>query len=366
MSRFTLLPRLNTLADRMAFNWAVRESLYQHLSAQMTNGIDINQALTSFCKRLQRRNKPSSLKIVRGIERRLRDGSTLASALKPWVTSDEVSLIASGELSSTLPRSFDLIIESQHRISRVRRSLQGTVRRPVILGVAVYAMLWAIGTYMTPTFQLILPAENAHGMSSLLYFLGDVAQSAYVILIPLVASVLFSVIKWSLPRWGGRYRILAERFFPFSYYRDMEGYAWLMSFSALLRADMPDTDILKFQLKNANPWLSERLNSLRRRMLNGMSLQEALLGKDKAHPEPFGFPNPDRVDDIASLSGLPDFPERIATIAGQWAEELERKTRQSTERAGLWMDVVMYAIVTVLVLSINAISIQFSHIPGLI
>lgn len=365
MSTFFLMGRLTAWADRFAFNWEIREALYRHLSAQMSNGIPVDQALENFCARLQRRNKPSSQKIVRGVARRMRDGSTLSSALTPWVTPEEAGLIASGEMSASLPRSFDLIIESQQRIIRVKRSFKGAIRRPIILGVAVYAALWALGAYMTPAFQLIMPAENAKGLSSLLYIMGDLARGFQMLLVPAVLILLIGCIKWSLPRWRGRNRIVAERYFPFSFYRDMEGYTWLMSFSALLRAGMTDVDILKFQTKTANPWLTERLIAMRRRMLNGLSLHEALLRKDKSHPKPFGFPNPDIVDDISSLSGFPDFPERIGIIAAQWAEELERKTSQSAEKAGFWMEMVMYAIVTLLALSINAISIQFSNVPGL-
>ena len=365
MSALSFTERLTAWAERIAFNWEIREALYRHLSAQISNTIPVDQALENFCARLMRRNKPSSLKIVRHVARRMRDGSTLSAALSPWVTSEEAGMIASGEMSSSLPRAFDLIIESKLRITRVQRSFKGAVRRPVLLGGIVYAMLWAIGTYMAPDFQTIMPAEKATGWASLLYIMGDLARGLQMVLVPVVLMLLYGLVRWSLPRWGGRYRVVAERHFPYSFYRDMEGYTWLMSFSAMLRAGMSDVDILKFQAKTANPWLLERLTALRRRMVDGKSLSDALLGKDTLHRLPFGFPNPDIVDDIGSLSGFPDFPERIGIVAVQWADELERKTLRSAEKAGMWMDIVMYAIVTMLALSINAISIQFSTVPGL-
>lgn len=359
-----LSARITAAGDRMAFNWKIRESLYRHLSAQVGNGIPVEIALDSFSTRLQRRKKISSEKIVGDVSRRMRDGSTLANALSQWVPQDEIGVISSGELSGNLPRSLDLVIEAKRRIARVNNALKSSMISPAIYVIAVFGMIWAIGKYVTPGLQQALPKEKAHGIVYGLYAAGDFANTWWSALPPIILICAIIWIVRSLPKWTGRRRIVAEHFFPYSFYRDINGYTWLMSFSALLRAGIADVEILKRQIKQAEPWLKERLHALWWRMENGTSLSEALLAKGKNGMPPFGFPNPDIVDDITSLHGFPDFPEKIAVLAVQWAEELEATTLARAKAFGFWMEIVMYGVMGLLMVAINSMSTQMGSVSG--
>lgn len=356
--------RITAAGDRMAFNWKVRESLYRHLSAQVGNGITIEIGLETFRSRLQRRKKISSDKIIANIGRKMRDGSTLANALGQWVPQDEVNVISSGELSGNLPRSLDLVIEAKRRIARVNSALKSSMVSPAIYLVAVYGMLWAIGRFVTPSLEQALPKEKAKGIVYGLYAAGDFANSWWALIPPVLFALLIYVIIKSLPIWIGKKRIAAESFFPYSFYRDINGYTWLMTFTALLRAGMADVEILKRQVNQASPWLKERLSSLWSRMENGKSLPAALLEKGKNGMPAFGFPNPDIVDDISSLAGFPDFPEKIAILATQWSEELEASTLARAKAFGFWMEIVMYLVMGILMIAINSMSTQIGTVAG--
>lgn len=359
-----LSARIIAAGDRMAFNWKVREALYRHISAQQGNGIALEIVLETFRTRLQRRKKVSSDKIVADVSRRMRDGSTLANALAQWVPQDEIGVISSGELSGNLPRSLDLVVEAKRRIARVNNALKSSMISPAIYVLAVLGMLWAIGRFVTPGLQQALPKEKAQGIVYGLYAASDLANSWWALLPPAVLGCAIIWVIQSLPKWTGRYRIVAENFFPYSFYRDIQGYTWLMSFSALLRAGVADVEILKRQMAQASPWLKERLHSLWWRMENGMSLSEALLAKGKKGMQPFGFPNPDIVDDITSMHGFPDFPEKIAVLAMQWAEELETSTLARAKAFGFWMEIVMYGVMGVLMVAINSMSTQMGSVAG--
>jgi type II secretory pathway component PulF len=350
--------------DRMAFNWKVREALYRHLSAQVGNGVTTESALETFRARLQRRKRVSSDKIIADVSRRMRDGSTLAKALGQWIPRDEIGIITSGELSGGLPRALNLVIESRRRVNRVNRAIRQALRSPMIYMVAVYAMLWTIGAFVTPSLQQALPHERTQGIVSGLYSAGDFANSWFALLPPFLLISLVAAVIYSLPRWTGKHRIWAEQFFPYSFYRDTEGYAWLMSFSALLQAGVADVEILRRQMELASPWLKERLYALWWRMENGSSLSAALLAKGKNGMPPFGFPNPDIADDISSMHGFGDFPEKISVLAMQWAEELEVSTLDFAHRFGFWVEMFMYAVMILMIVAINAMSTQMGNVPG--
>lgn len=363
--RASLASRITVAGDRMAFAWRVRQALYRHLSAQVGNSIPVEVALEKFRARLQRRKKTSADKIVEDVTRRMRDGSTLADALAKWIPQDEVSVINSGELSGNLPRSLDLVVESKQRVARVNGAMKTAMVSPAIYSVAIYGMLWAIGRYVVPGLQQALPKERAQGLVYGLYVSGDLANSLWALIPPTLLAFFIGLVVYSLPRWKGRWRIAAEDFFPYSFYRDIQGYTWLMGFAALLRAGMADVEILKRQSEQATPWLRERLRALWWRMDNGASLPAALMTKGKNGMQPFGFPNPDIVDDIASMAGFSDFSERISVVAVQWAAELESSTLARAKSFGFAMEIAMYAVMGLLMIAINSMSTQMGTVPGM-
>lgn len=351
--------------DQLAFNWKVREGLYRHLASKVANGVPVDSALEIFRERLQRRNKLSSDKIVADVSRRMRDGSTLAGALSRWIPADEVSIIQSGELSGNLPRALNLLVEAKRRVARVNAAIKSALTNPVIYFIAVFGTIWTIGRYVIPGLEQSLPTERASGSVYALYVIGDFVNSYWVLLpLFLLAITGFIVVK-SFPRWTGANRIRAENFFPYSFYRDSQGYVWLMSFAALLRANMVDTEILKSQMVRANPWLRERLHAIWWRMDNGASFSAALLAKGKNGMPAFGFPNPDIVDDISSLAGFADFPDKISILATEWADELEQSVLDGAKKFGAKMEMVMYVIILFVILAVNTMSSQMGSVPGL-
>lgn len=344
------------------FNWKIRSAFYRHLSAQMGNERPALNALEDFHNRLVRRKAKTAAGIVVDMMRRMQDGRSLAEAVTPWVPIEEAFIISSGEQSGEISASFDLVVASKERLIRVKRSLKSAMFHPAVYLVATYVMLWVIGSQVLPALTGSIPKEKAMGVAKYLYVMGEFATS-WMALLPVVLGVgVFGGVVFSLPRWRGSGRVAAENYFPYSFYRDLRGYEWMLGFLTLLRAGMPDVDILKRQLKHANPWLTERLVAVRRRMQNGASLGEALRPDDGMHYE---FPNPDLIDDITSMNGFPDFPERMTRISDQWAEELERRTTAFGKALGLVAELLMYGVLTFLVFAINSLSSQMGSAAGM-
>ncbi|WP_304350912.1 type II secretion system F family protein [Comamonas testosteroni] len=356
-----LVKKLVKLGDTMAFSWPVRQGLYKHLAAQVGNTIPVEAALDNYRLRLQRRGRVSSDKVVADISRRMKDGSSLATALSNWVPVEEVSIISSGELAGNLPNSLDLLIESKRRSDAVVNAAKAAMVRPAMYALSVFGFVWYLGRFIIPELKSALPQEKAQGMALYMFKAGNFANSWYAIIPLIVVALLMLAVVKSLPKWTGKYRIKAEGFFPYNFYRDTQGYAWLMAFTALLRAGMADTNILKTQSKHASPWLNERLKSIMWRMDNGSSLPDALLAKSK-NGYPLSFPNPDVVDDIASMAGFADFPERISKIATTWAVELEESVREKAVRFGVIAEAAMYGVIVLLLISVNSMSEQLSSV----
>jgi len=361
----TFVAAITHWADKIAFSWKVREEFYSQIANQQSNGIAIEAILALFRQRLQRQKRISSDKIIADVARKMRDGSTLANALSEWIPQDEVFVISSGELAGKLPDALRLLIDSKRRIAKVTAALKSAAISPAVYLLAVYGLVWVIGVKVIPTLEQVLPYERSSGLVRGLFIGGRFANSWFAILPPIIAVIVIYAVLKSFPKWTGKYRIFAEQFFPYSYYRDIQGYTWLGSFTALFRAGVSDVEILKRQTKLASPWLKERLHSVSLRMENGKKLSEALMEKGKNGMPPFGFPNPDIVEEIAVINGFPDFAEKMSLVSIQWADELESKTLARAKKYGFWMEVIMYGVIGILMMAINAMSTQLGNIPGM-
>lgn len=345
--------------NRWAFSWSVRAALYRHLAVQVSNDISQIRALETFQLRLERQKRKSCLVVVRDIVRRMQDGASLSAALREWVPIDEALTISGAESAGRVGRAFELLVDSKARIARVRRTMAGAFATPAVYLFAIYGMLWAIGTFFLPSIEKAVPERDIHGAGALLFTLGHFATSWWMLLPVALAIGCIAWTYWALPNWVGRQRVWAERWFPFNLYRDINGYVWLMTFAAMLQAGMSDTRILEDQSRTAGPWLRQRVSAVRRRMLNGEGLAPALLATK------LDFPNPELVDDIGSMAGFADFPGRIMRRAEQWADELEWTTQARVRALGFAFDVAMYALMLLVLVGINSLSVQVGNVPGL-
>lgn len=352
------------LGDRLLFNWKTRVSLYRHLSTQISNDVNTLDSLNRFLVRTEKKKSKTVAKIIRAMVRAMKNGQSLSNAMAPWIPVDESMIISSGEISGNVSRAFELVIESKERAQRVSNTLKSALFSPAIYIMAIMGMLWGIGEYVVPSLALALPPDRATGLIGGLYSASAFATSWWALLPIGILAALIALVVWSLPRWGGPYRIIAERHFPWSFYRDIQGYTWLLGFSALLRAGMSDVDILSRQIERANPWLRERLVVIRRQMTNGAGLSEALAGL-KIGGKHAEFPSPDLIDAIDSMAGFRDFPDRISRVAQQWADEMERSTAIRARMFGLSVEIVMYLVMGLLMVSINSLSTQMGSVPGL-
>lgn len=355
------------MSQRRAFSWTVRESMYRSLAAQIGNGKTPVAAMEGFQKRLTRRNKTASAAIIDNIIRRLQNGNSLTDAMASWIPQDELMMIASGELANDgeLAKAIELLLIAKERMQRVKKGTKVIINSVAGGAFAIYAFLFVVGKYVTPALAGTVPPEKATGLAVALFNLGDFFTSLWCLTPPLLLGGLTYAIIRSYPTWTGKYRTLADNHFPYSFYRDLEGYKWLQSFASLQQSGMPETKILSRQLDTATPWLKERLIATESLMANGSSLSQALQGitatgdiKPKSN---FGFPNPDIIDDIESMQGYPDSAARINKRATQWAAELEESMTDMIKRVEQAVNLSLYAIMGFIYLAGQSLSEQMSN-----
>jgi type II secretory pathway component PulF len=346
---------INDGITRSLFSWTVREAFYRHMAGQLSNNIGELPALENFRRGLIRDRKTRSASIIRDIIRRMNNGSALSEAIRRWVPPDEALTLMGGEKAGNIGAAFKYIVKGKRRIINIVRVSRRAFTHPVIYIGAVFLLLFAVGYYMVPKLAPTGQATTFHGAAAALVMLGNLASS-YWTAVPLIMTISgIAWIWWALPNWTGRARRIAERHFPFNFYRDTKGIEWVATFSSNLKAGTADVRILEDQLSYASPFLRQRIQFMRKSMIDGKSLPEALVASN------FDFPSPAIINEIESMAGFKDFSDMIATRVDEWAEDLEWKTEEKMKALGFTSNLIMYAIMLFVAFGFTSMSLELAH-----
>src|SRR5690606_1735213 len=122
-------------------------------------------------------------------------------------------------------------------------------------------------------------------------------------LIPTIGALLamIAVIVWTLPRWTGSARAIADRYPPWSIYRLTAGSGFMLAVSGMVKAGVPIPSILRLLQRGASPWFAERVSMTLFYVNNGLNLGDAL------YRTGFGFPDPETVKDLRAFAAFDGF-----------------------------------------------------------
>lgn len=344
-----------------SLSWTMRRRLYQQASSQLENGLTLAQVLEDFRERLTRRGKKRAAEAANEIGRQVRDGKTLVAAMGSALTDLERSVLDAGEKAGQLPEAMQLVLDVRELTTRLRQKLQASFFAPVVYLLTLYAVLLMIGGYIVPQFLDVLPLEKWTGWAYGLYLMGELAVGwpAPLIFGGMGAYAVWS--WWALPRWTGSGRGFCDQHvFPFTVYREITGFTWLMSFVALLRANVPDVAALEGQIESASPWMASRLRPVRLGLTDGLDLAESM------RQTGYGFPSLDLIDEISAYAGFDDFTDKISVAVKQNASVIERQLLTKGMVMSATFTGAMFAAFIVLQLGANSLSSIITSSMGMI
>lgn len=344
----------------MSFPWAARKLFYRQAASQISNGRALTEVLEDFRERAIRRKRKKIAERVHQIYRLVRDGKTLVMAMDGDLTDLERSILDSGERAGKIPQAMELILDLRDRMTRIRHKVQASLFAPSIYLLSLYAVLVTIGIYVIPQFAETAPVSKWTGWAKVMYYMGAVATSWYTPIILVVMVAFAAWIIWLLPRWSGESRVFCDKHvFPFTAYRELTGFSWVLSFIALLRAGVPDVDALENQIKMASPWLVSRLRPIQSGLRDGLNMADALRRSG------YEFPSLDLIDEIGAYVAFPDFAEKIEKVSREYADTLERKLMWTSAVTGSVFSGLMFLSFIVIQLGSNAVGSVISTNMGI-
>ena len=310
------LDDLNERFVRLQFGSSQRTRLYEKLIDLLHNNIKLTEALdicwqhASYDGRKPKRVAAIALDTWRT---RVRDGVKLGDAMQGWIPDSDRMVIKAGEEAGKVEEALRNALKIQEGMSKIRAAIWGGVAYPLVLLAAVVGFLVIFGVMVVPSFDAVFPRAKWTGAGASMAFLSDFVDIWLMpILIAFFAAIVVSI--WSMPRWTGRLRVYADKVPPYSLYRMSVGVGFMLTVSAITKANVTFTDTLRALLRDANPWYRERLARALQLMNNGRNLGEAL------HQSGHSFPDEEAVLDLRAFAGLAGFEVRMQKMGEKWID----------------------------------------------
>ena len=311
------LSKMDFFLTKLVFTTKSRLRLYDKICRYINNGVPLIIALEELYRFITndgKNIKRNTAVVVMQWLTSLRNGNSFSVAIGEWVPADEVSIIASGEISGDISSSIQSIIQMNDTKRKICAALSG-ILYPVALLSSTCFFLFIFGVKVVPAFAQVLPVSQWQGAGKTMYQLSYFVRN-YLLGSILLAIILCFVIVFTLPLWTGKIRRFIEFIPPWSIYKSVVGCGFLLSLSALLNAGIPSPEAIRIIFKTATPWYKERLVAIRQALFNGApNIGEAL------YRTGYGFPTKDMVMDIRTYAALDGFESMLNKLSEEWQNE---------------------------------------------
>lgn len=325
MAKTTFQERMTLKLAKFQFGGKVRGRTYKKLATFLKNGVPLSEALTIMWRHTsedgKKRNDPTAL-ILNEWRKRVGNGDTFGTAISGWVPEGDRVIIDGGEKAGLHEAIMDAI-----KINAAGKKILKTIwlgaAYPIILTIVALGFMIMFSVRIVPAFTQVLPRSQWQGSAATM---ANIADGIYHYLVPgLVAFgfVCFAV-SYTMPRWVGRIRVIADKYPPWSLYRLYAGAGFMLVLSAMTKAGVQMTEILRTLKRGSLPWYDERIGGALRHVSNGENIGEALWLTG------LNFPDAETVKDLRSYAEQDGFEEILRELGEQWIEESIEKVQAQT------------------------------------
>lgn len=293
------------------FSTTDRMTLYEDLAFLLENNQKTEDAIAGLQRSRRRKNDPVLL-CLNDVRHALARGRGLDVGLAGWVPSQEATILRAGRLAKDLRGALLRAIEVVKGVGEMKTTALVNLTYPLMLLAGTFYMMQMVSEHFLPRLEQLSPSESWTGW---MWWLGAITHffvdNRYYLGAGFAAFTVWVI--WSLPRLTGtvRRRVL-DHLFPWSLYREVQGVAFLLNLSALLRAQLRTDEALDMLSRHATPWMYERLTATRRQVARGKHLGQALADSG------FAFPSREAIDRLILLTAGPGGEDNIENFARMW------------------------------------------------
>lgn len=303
-------------AVKFEFNPKNRARFYIKLSQLLENGVQLDIALKQL-QSMSTKTKGSILPVLYGRWRRsVANGMNFGLCIAPYVPSSEAILLETGSGSGNLVDALRNAADTVDQQAKVKGAILSSAAYPAVLIMMLIAALILASFMVIPTFEEILPVEEWKGAAKVTAIFTGFIRNYGIILLTVTVFIII-MIATSMPRWVGRERMLVENVVPWNLYRMWQGSSFLLSVAALMKAGVKLDEVSLNKIsKNAEPYLAQRIQAIKKGIVSGENLGEAL------NQTGYKFPDEDLISDLRVYATLRGFDKNLLRITQLWVTDL--------------------------------------------
>jgi len=316
---------INDFLWKIQFGARERQRVYRKLATFLRNGVPLNESLRIMYFHAsddgKKANNPTA-QILLEWRRAVSNGSSFGKAVAGWVPEGDRILLDAGEQSG-LDEAIRDAMFIQNARKKIMSTIFGGMTYPAILTLVCLGFMIMLAERIVPSFEDVLPRERWQGAAANMAMIADFVND-WLLYVALGVAAVVATVVYSFPRWVGRWRVFADRIPPWSLYRLYSGAGFMLVLSALTKAGVQQTEILKIIRRGAGPWYDERISGALRHVANGANLGQALWLTG------LGYPDVETVKDLRSYAEQDGFDEILRELGVQWIEQSIEKIQSQT------------------------------------
>jgi type II secretory pathway component PulF len=282
---------VTTIKRALRFPLAERVEYYDNMLAITKAGVPSSTALTEIYQanaRLRRRYAPVYGELLQAVNSGKEFSTVVAGHFPPI----EALVLSAGARAGSYD-GYEAASKIGRGLQRIRTELLTNLTYPTILFAVLGAILAGFATVVLPQYErmkekLILGTDMKVFIQLLELIRDDKAIVAGILCVAVAAVI------WSLPRWTGKFRDIADRYVPiYMLYRLYTGAVVLLGLGAMLKAKVSMEDALKHVHSSANPYVAHHI---------GQVLGAVMRGKDEVAAWNTGLLQPSILLRISALA----------------------------------------------------------------
>lgn len=213
---------------------------------------------------------------VSSVVENLKSSSSLAEALAPYISQEEMAVISAAEKAGRLSDGFSSLVDQTLIRKQIFSSLFSVLVIPIVLFAACFAVIMMYAIKVFPAFEMALPLSKWPSLSAFVYQTGLWLIHGGALYIILSISIIVALTSYSLSRVTGSFRDrFLDRIQPYKTYKKLSSSSFLTSLSLLVKSGVPVVDAIKLLHEYSHGWLKSCIGKMIDKLNRGADYKES-------------------------------------------------------------------------------------------
>ena len=231
------------------------------------DGITFKDALTL----MRHTSDATSKEVTRGMLRSMREGRSISAGMRDWFSPVIVGAIAAAEKSDDFASLGRQLVQQQRDQKSALGVLFGQIGAPLLYVVMGMALVAYFTLSVFPQFDNVVPAAHWDALPRNTYAFGRAIVGYWYLFVGLPVAVVVGFM-FIFARWAGKMRVVADRVWPFSFYRRLSSARVMEALGLMVTAGHDFRTGLRVVQRNATPHQRLYMSRMSRRLREGRSI----------------------------------------------------------------------------------------------